>query len=97
MSSLKEYKFLTQLKSLPFIEEIYLFGSRANNTAQERSDIDIAINCPNASNADWLKIIDTIDNADTLLEIDCVRFDELEKTSLLRKQILENNQIVYKK
>lgn len=35
-----EYRFLRQLAELPFVQVIWLFGSRARGTARERSDID---------------------------------------------------------
>ena len=37
--------------------------------------------------AEWLKILDIIENADTLLKIDCIRFDELSETNALKKSI----------
>lgn len=40
-----DYQFIKRLKELPFVDEIWLFGSRARGDAQERSDIDIAILC----------------------------------------------------
>ncbi len=66
---------IEKLKSLPFIDEIWLFGSRARGDNLERSDIDLAILCSSASDSDWLKVNDIIENADTLLKIDCIRFD----------------------
>jgi len=74
-----DYTFFQELEKLPFIEKIWLYGSRARGDAWDRSDIDIAIECPKASDADWHKVLDIIENADTLLKIDCVRLDELEK------------------
>ncbi|WP_410526187.1 nucleotidyltransferase domain-containing protein [Rickettsia endosymbiont of Urophora cardui] len=44
---IKSYLFMEKLESLPFIEEIWLFGSRARGDNNERSDIDLAIICPN--------------------------------------------------
>ena len=51
--SLAHYAFIDRLKALPFIEAIYLFGSRARGTERERSDIDLAIVCPMAGMRDW--------------------------------------------
>lgn len=73
--------FFQQLTQLAYIEKIILFGSRARNDAQPRSDIDLALVCPTASENDWLIILGIIENADTLLKIDAIRFDMLsEKT-----------------
>ncbi|MCH9644691.1 MAG: nucleotidyltransferase domain-containing protein [Gammaproteobacteria bacterium] len=81
---LKPYQFLKQLEQLSFIEKIYLYGSRARGDHRERSDIDLAIVCPQASDNDWLKVLEIIENADTLLEIDCLRYDELKDPVFLK-------------
>jgi predicted nucleotidyltransferase len=65
------------LRSLKYVQAIWLYGSRARGDNQERSDIDLAILCPTALDDDWRKINHIIATADTLLNIDCVRFDIL--------------------
>ena len=82
MKQLTEFSFIDKLKSLPFVEAIYLFGSRARGDAHERSDIDLAIVCPSADIKDWLQVIDIVDEADTLLKIDCIRLDRLSDERL---------------
>ena len=91
------YDFFDKLTKLSFVTNILLFGSRAREDNQERADIDIAITCPNASSADWLKVLDIIDNADTLLKIDCIRFDELGENSNLRKSIIDEGIKLYER
>lgn len=71
--------FVQEIKKLSFVEQVILFGSRARGKAGEFSDIDIAVVCPQATIQEWFSIIDIIDNAQTLLPIDCVRFDEADK------------------
>ncbi len=44
-----QYAFYQQLRDLPFIEKIVLFGSRARGDNKPRSDIDLAIVCPQAT------------------------------------------------
>ncbi len=39
------YQFIEKLKALPFIAEIWLFGSRARGDNGKKSDIDLAILC----------------------------------------------------
>lgn len=73
------YNFIEQIKSLPFVETVYLFGSRARGDNRSRSDIDLAVYCPQATQIQWRKIQDIIEDADTLLEIDCVRLDDANK------------------
>ena len=92
---LKDYLFLQKIAALPFVEAIYLFGSRARGDHRERSDIDIAILCPDANENDWLSIIKLIDEADTLLPIDCIRLDKESQNSALRLQIERDKKLIY--
>lgn len=92
-----KYKFFSALKSLFFIEEIILYGSRARKDERERSDIDLAVKCPFATEKQWLKVLDIIDDADTLLKIDCVRFDQLSNENPLRKSILKDGIILFQR
>lgn len=89
------YQFIQDLKILSFIEEIWLFGSRARGDCQERSDIDLAILCPKANDSDWLKVVDIIEQADTLLKIDCVRFDKTKISNELYENILMDKKVIY--
>lgn len=95
MSTLpKTYAFIEKLAKLPFIDEIYLYGSRARGTHRDRSDIDIAIVSPNASLNDWLLVESIIEDADTLLKIDCVRFDTL-KNEELKQNIIQDKVVLF--
>jgi predicted nucleotidyltransferase len=82
MQPVPHYRFLDALSALPCVEAIYLFGSRARGDHSERSDIDLAIVCPTASDSEWQKILDIIENADTLLKIDCIRMDRVREPAL---------------
>jgi len=73
---------------LDFIDQILLFGSRARSDNAERADIDLAIFCTTATAKNWFKIMDIIDDTDTLLKIDCIRLDELSENSDLKRVIL---------
>lgn len=84
---LPDYTFIERLKDLPFVEAIYLFGSRARGTQRERSDIDLAIRCPAAGVREWQAVLDIVEDADTLLHIDCVRLDAEPAGSTLRLQV----------
>ena len=92
MNIIKSYDFFHYLRRLPFVEAIYLYGSRAKNSANSSSDLDIAILCPKASVADWNKVNEIIYNADTLLKIDCLRLDTL--TDEMLKHEIEKDKIV---
>jgi predicted nucleotidyltransferase len=95
--ALTEYRFLADLAALPFVQAVWLFGSRARGTARERSDIDLAILCPEASAAEWQQVLDIIEEADTLLEIDALRFDEVSEANPLRAIILRDRQVLFER
>ena len=94
---LADYQFLQALARLPFVEAIWLFGSRARGEQRERSDIDLAIECPGACEAQWQQVLAIIDEADTLLPIDCVRLDEESPQSQLYQAILCDRVPLYRR
>jgi len=67
---IKDYQFIQKLQKLSCIQEIWLFGSRARNDHQERSDIDLAILLKQDDQSNRLAIAHIIHEADTLLAID---------------------------
>ncbi len=89
------YKFFNELIKLPFIEEIWLYGSRARGDNQDRADIDLAVLCPRATSENWLQVLDILENGDTLLHIDCVRLDTLSESSDLRLSITRQGVKLY--
>lgn len=92
-----KYKFFNELESLSFIEAIILYGSRARKDERERSDIDLAIKCPFSTNQEWLKVLEIIENADTLLKIDCVRLDQLSDKNPLKESILREGVVLFQR
>jgi predicted nucleotidyltransferase len=91
------YKFYEKLKALQCVEEIWLFGSRVRGSNQARADIDMAICAPTADIYAWAKIRDIVDDADTLLSIDCVRLDALDDSCLLKQSILTKGKKIYER
>ena len=62
------------------IKSITLFGSRARGDNDMRSDIDIAVSAPKASQKQWLEAFFYFrDKANTLLPIDVVKLEEAPK------------------
>ena len=92
-----KYQFLDKLKMLPFVEAIYLYGSRGRSNHTERSDIDLAIVCSKATQDEWLQIVDIVEKADTLLSVDCVRYDTLKDRSRLKQNIDRDKKVLYVK
>lgn len=93
----EKFAFYQKLKQLPFVEKIVLYGSRARGDYAERADIDLAILSPEATLNDWNQVLLIIENADTLLKIDCVRLDELSAENSLRKSILSEGVILFER
>lgn len=96
MMNIKNYEFYYKLRTLPFVDEIWLFGSRAKGLDLERSDIDLAILCPSATLEEWQKLRKIIDHADTLLKIDCLRFDQLQDDHL-KREIEQTKTVLFKR
>lgn len=91
------YRFIEALESLPYVEAIWLYGSRARGTHAPRADIDIAVYCPQADVLEWDCVMQRVEEADTLLEIDCVRLDELPEKSSLRQNIEREGKLIYER
>lgn len=81
---IETYQFLEKLKLLPFIEAIYLFGSRVNEPQPKFADIE------------WQQIFDIIEDADTLLKIDCVRYDTLTD-GRFKQEIDRTKKVIYER
>ena len=91
---LKKYNFIEKIKNLNFVKEVWLFGSRARGDNEDKSDIDLAIVCKeNTTEFDWNKIIDIIENRDTLLMVDFVRFDKLNNGKF-KDNILKDKKVL---
>ncbi|MEQ1887845.1 MAG: nucleotidyltransferase domain-containing protein [Alphaproteobacteria bacterium] len=88
-------KVIRQLRRFSQIDRIYLFGSRARGDAQPRSDIDLAIACPQADSRGWADICEAVDEADTLLKIDVIRLEDAAPDFLRR--ILAEGRLLYER
>lgn len=90
--------FYQKLTQLPFVERIMLYGSRARGTHRDRSDIDLAVDCPRATLQNWVKVMEIVDDQmETLLKIDCVRYDKLPTQHPLRTMINQEGIVLYEK
>lgn len=93
--NITEYSFIKKIAALPFIDQIWLYGSRARGDERERSDFDLAIVCPEAADDNWSQVLRIIEDADTLLKIDCVRVDLLNKNLPFYNNILQDHKVIY--
>lgn len=84
---------LTDKRLLNHVNKIYLFGSRARGDANPRSNFDLAFDCPNIEQKEWLDIINCIEEFDTLLKIDVSKYNEASAD--LRRKINQEGIIVY--
>ena len=94
LEELKKYEFIDKIKSLPFVKELWLYGSRARGDNKEKSDIDLAVIFnKEIINTEWYKVLDIVENRDTLLSVDCVRFDRI-KDDNFRNNILKDKVVL---
>jgi predicted nucleotidyltransferase len=80
---------------MPEVHRIILFGSRAGGDADERSDIDLAIEAPQASQKRWLQLLLLLDDLDTLLSLDVIRLEDA--SALLRERVMEEGKVLYER
>lgn len=87
MKDLREYDFFKKLAELPFVDAIYVYGSHAHGSADERSDVNLAVLCPDANETDWNKVRRVVEEADMLVKVEAVRWDRIPPNTTLRARI----------
>lgn len=90
-----ERHLIHRLAATPEVERVILFGSRARGDAEERSDIDLAIAAPHATQRQWLDLVFLLEEAETLLMIDVVRLEEAPDA--LKERILSEGIVLYER
>lgn len=86
---------LETLQASPEVRRVILFGSRARGDASPRSDIDLAVDAPAMPRRTWLRLLDAVDDAPTLLPIELVHFQSA--TPRLRQRIEDEGRILYER
>jgi len=84
-----------KLQAFPEIREAILFGSRAVGDADERSDLDLAISCPDITRRRWVEIADAVEQSETLIPIDLVWLEEA--SAALKKEIRRTGKVLYER
>lgn len=74
-----------------------LFGSRARNDSTQKSDYDVAFILPNMTNDIKNKILEEIENIDTLYKIDAVFLESLNGSDELTKNIQKDGVVLMNK
>lgn len=57
------------------VSSVWVFGSRARGDHEARSDIDLAVKSMNLDDRNWTILQEKIEEIETLLMIDLIRFD----------------------
>lgn len=96
-AGLPHFHFLDAIAELPYVEAIYLFGSRARGDFWENSDIDMAIKY--CDDDKWHRkvvkvIVDEI--SDTFLDVDLVDYNK-ELSPKFRQLIEEERVVLYER
>jgi predicted nucleotidyltransferase len=96
-NELAKYRFWQALFALPYVKRVILFGSRAQGTHRPTSDIDLMVEMDAPDIRHWDRILEIIEESDTLLLTDCVNyFDALKQPALLRN-ILKDGVVIYER
>lgn len=82
------------LARFPSVREVRVFGSRATGNARRASDLDLAISAPNATAEEWADLLEALEQAPIIYELDLVRLDQTANTRL-RERIEREGITVY--
>jgi predicted nucleotidyltransferase len=77
------------------VDSVRLYGSRARGDASSKSDFDIAIAAPTANRAEWLQLLDSLEQIETLLDIQAVRLEET--SGEFRERIVNEGKVLYER
>ena len=87
--------FFQELTKLPYIDAIYVHGSRARGDHDAHSDIDLAVMCPRASEEEWNHISHIARSAKLLVKVDLKRLDKVTTNFPFYKQIHETKSLLF--
>jgi predicted nucleotidyltransferase len=72
-------------RQFSFVEEVRVFGSRANGIAGRSSDLDLAISSPEATPAEWAELCHALENMPIIYALDIVRPEQVANERLKTK------------
>ena len=79
----------------PAIARAIVFGSRAWGDFQPRSDLDLALSCPQIDRGDWSNLTDRLEEAPTLIKLDLHWLEDLSPK--FRSAILQEGRSIYER
>jgi len=82
----KDIKTLQDIFSkLPFVRDVTVFGSRALGYARRGSDLDLAIDAPEATPEQWQTLREELEKAPLVFDMDLVRLEKNMSNPLFSK------------
>lgn len=93
----KDMDYMLQLfETIPAIEQVILYGSRATGSFEAGSDIDLAVFGPKVTYGNIAHVHDMLEEeSPTLLWFDVVHYDRLRNDNL-KAEIDEKGKVIYK-
>jgi len=86
----KDIKILQNIFSkLPFVRDVKVFGSRSIGYPRRGSDLDLAIDAPEATPEQWQTLREELEKAPLVFDVDLIRLDKTISNSLVSKIISE--------
>jgi type III restriction enzyme len=69
-------KITAVLDAAPFLETAWIYGSRARGDERNDSDIDLMLDCPDATPAEWAQLSNALRDLDILYVVDVSRWQD---------------------
>ena len=90
-----EYRFFKQLIAKPYVEAVYLYGSRARGDNRPNSDFDLGVICHEATDGEWAELERIVrQNEELLVKVDVTRFDANTSQPFLSR-IIKDRKLLY--
>lgn len=67
-------KIVALLEAAPFVETVWIYGSRARGDERNDSDIDLVLDCPSATPGEWAQVSNALRDLDILYRMDVTRW-----------------------
>lgn len=95
MNNFARTEIVSTLAALPFINRIWLFGTRSTGRSSAAGTVNIAIDCPNADASEWHQVETIFKRYTSAAAFNYVRWDKLENCAPLRQKICSERALVH--